>query len=99
MDVDFGDPELRRMENDADYQSALDAQLVRQFRRLMLLIRSVPNETELYKYPSRHFEKLKGDRCHQHSLRLDRKWRLIVEIRKGSERNCLWIIEIVDYHR
>jgi len=99
MDVEHDDPDLERLEKDECRLSRHPDGIVRQFRRVMLLIRAVANETELYKYPSRHFEKLKGDRCHQHSLRLNDQWRLIVEIKKGPERNCLRIIEIADYHR
>jgi len=99
MDVDHNDPELDRLERDANYTGGHDRSIVRQFRRVMLLIRSVPNESELYKYPSRHFEKLKGDRKHQHSLRLDRQWRLIVEIENRNNGSCLKIIEITNHYR
>jgi proteic killer suppression protein len=98
MDVEHDDPDLERLEKDPECISRHAASVVRQFRRVMLLIREVLHESELYKYSSRHFEKLKGDRRHQYSLRLDRQWRLIVEIKEGADRNCLRIIEIVDYH-
>ncbi len=98
MEVQHNDEELSRLETDIGYTGGRDKAIVRQFRRLMLLLRNVPNESELYKYPSRHFEKLKGNRKHQHSLMLNRKWRLIVEIEKRNSGNCLRIIEIVDYH-
>ena len=64
----------------------------------MNLIRSVPHEAELYKWKSRHFEKLKGDRQHQRSLRLLEQWRLIVEAEEREDGNCLAIKEIVNYH-
>ena len=98
MEVQHNDEELSRLETDSGYTGGRDKAVVSQFRRLMLLLRSVPNESELYKYPSRHFEKLKGNRKHQHSLMLNKKWRLIVEIEKRNGGNCLKIIEIVDYH-
>lgn len=99
MDVEHDDPKLDRLEKDASYAGGLDHCIVRQFRRAMLLIRSVPNEGELYKFPSRHFEQLKGARKHQHSIRLDRKWRLIVEIEKRNNGNCLRIIEITNHYQ
>jgi toxin HigB-1 len=99
MDVEHDDPALEILETDSTYTGGFDQAVVRQFRRVMLLIRSVPNETELYKYPSRHFEKLKGDRSHQHSLRIDKKWRLIVELEGRSGGNCLRIIEITNHYK
>ena len=99
MDVEHADPGLEQLEKDIRCTRGLDQKLIRQFRRLMLLIRNVPNESELYKYPSRHFEKLKGKRDCQYSLRLDDKWRLIVEVAKRPRGNCLRIIEITNHYR
>lgn len=44
------------------------------------------------------FEELKGDRSHQHSLRINRQWRLIVEVEKGKHKNRIAILAIEDYH-
>ena len=99
MDAKHADPDLERLEVDATYTGGYDRDLVRQFRRVMLLIRSVPNESELYKYPSRHFEKLKGTRQHQHSLRLNKNWRLVVEIVKSARASHLRIIEITNHYQ
>lgn len=99
MDVRYDDDDLHRLEIDPDAKSGrFSAQIVRQFRRLMNLIRAVPHEAELRKYPSRNFEKLKGNRSHQWSLRMNSQWRLIVEIEENGPRNCLVIKEIADYH-
>ena len=45
-----------------------------------------------------HFEKLKGKREGQHSIRLNMQWRLVFEIRGGHPCKVIGIIEIVDYH-
>ncbi len=98
MDVRHADKELSRLEVDTTYTGGRAQKVVRHFRRVMLLIRGVPCETELYRFPSRHFEKLKGKRQHQHSLRICGQWRLVVEIEKGVSGNCIVIVEITDYH-
>lgn len=46
---------------------------------------------------SLHYEKLKGNRKHQHSVRLTNQWRLIFEIQKVQNKYIL-IIDIEDYH-
>lgn len=99
MEVQHDDPDLQRIENDVTFRGCFDIDIARQFRRVMLLIRSVPNESELYKFPSRHFEKLKGDRQHQHSLRLNQKWRLIVEIAQKAGGNCVHTKEITNHYQ
>src|SRR5947209_6536238 len=99
MDVRHTDPELDHIEADPDHSGGgYTKPLVRQFRRLMNLLRQVPNETELFKFPSRHFEKLKGSRQHEHSLRLDIHWRLIVEIEKHIGGNCMVIKRIENHY-
>jgi len=44
--------------------------------------------------PSNRLEKLKGDRKHQYSIRINRKWRVCFELEAGNAFN----VEIVDYH-
>lgn len=44
--------------------------------------------------PSNRFEKLKGDRKHQYSIRINKKWRVCFEYDEGNAYN----VEIVDYH-
>ena len=46
---------------------------------------------------SMHFEKLKGSRSHQRSIRLNKQFRLILEI-EVEKRKVAVIIAIEDYH-
>lgn len=100
MEVVHVDKDLERIESDSNFNGGLDHRLVRAFRKVMNIIRSVSSETELYAFKSLHFEKLKGDRNHQRSLRLLHQWRLIIEIvdTSGQVSNVCYVIEIVDYH-
>ena len=68
------------------------------FFEVMTLIDGAPDERTLYDLKSLHFEKLKGKRKHERSLRLNKQWRLIVEVLKDSEGNYLLIKDIEDYH-
>lgn len=100
MRVRHEDAELESAEADPDYQGKLEKPLLRAFRKVMNIIRSVTNETELYRFKGLHCEKLKGNRSHQYSLRLNDQWRLIYEIeeREGSNNNICVVKEIDDYH-
>ena len=47
---------------------------------------------------SLHFEKLKGGRRHQYSMRLNDQWRLILEMEGKGHEKILVIVAIEDYH-
>lgn len=44
--------------------------------------------------PSNHLEALKGDRKGQHSIRINRQWRICFVWRNGGAEH----VEITDYH-
>ena len=73
--------------------------LVDAFFEVMAIIQAAENENDLRAFKSLRFEKLKGNRAGQFSLRLNKQFRLIVQIMKDEHGKLLWIIEIVDYHR
>ena len=68
------------------------------FFEVMAVIAAAKDERDLYALKSLHFEKLRGDRSHERSLRLTKKWRLIVEIESGSDGNTIVVKDIEDYH-
>src|SRR5947199_284629 len=70
---------LERMDADADFTGGYSNALVKAFRMRTQQIRAAANETTFYALKSLHFEKLKGKRSHQHSMRLNKQFRLILE--------------------
>ncbi|MGD0141370.1 MAG: type II toxin-antitoxin system RelE/ParE family toxin [Tepidisphaeraceae bacterium] len=50
----------------------------------MQVIRNANDERDFYKMQSLHYEKLKGKRSHQRSMRLNLQFRLIVEIEQHN---------------
>ena len=72
--------------------------VVSSFFEVMAAIQSAVNENDLRVLKSLHFEKLQGNRQGQISLRLNKQFRLIVEIEEDNQGKLLRIIEIVDYH-
>lgn len=99
MDVDFSDADLERLEVDIDFDAGFPREAVRGFRKAMQAIRAATDERDLYR-GGLQMEKLSGKRQHQHSLRLNRQWRLIVELKKkgNATESTILLIEIVDYH-
>lgn len=60
-------------------------------------IRAAVDEREFYRMKSLHYEKLKGTRSHQRSMRLNDQFRLILEIEVRQNRTVV-VISIEDYH-
>ena len=98
MEVTFGDDSLDELENDDRCKSRFDQSVVRAYRKLMRYIRDATDERDLRAWRGKHFEKLKGDRSHQHSMRIDSQWRLVFEIQPGNPKNVIHVVEITDYH-
>jgi proteic killer suppression protein len=99
MDVEFADSSLDRLEVDAQFQAGHAAPVVRGFRKAMQAIRAAVDERDLYASKGLRFEKLKGNRRHQRSLRINQQWRLIIEIKEREKKHRVRVIGIEDYHR
>lgn len=98
MEVEFDDEDLDRLETDAQYTAGHSQEVVRAFRKRMQQVRAFRDERDFLAVRSLNFEKLKGNREGQHSIRLNLQWRLILEIRGNHPCKVVGIIEIVDYH-
>ena len=75
-----------------------EAGVLEAFFEVMTLIDAATDERDLRAFKSLRLEKLSGKRKHQHSLRLNKQWRLIVQFEEGEEGKQLIIIGIEDYH-
>jgi proteic killer suppression protein len=98
MEVDFEDESLRRLEVDATFDAGFGREVVKAFRRKMQVIRAAVDERDFYALKSLHYEKLKGDREGQHSMRLNQQWRLILRYATRGHGKLVVVVSIVDYH-
>lgn len=98
MEVDFDDDDLDRLETDPQFTAGLAQEIVRSYRRRMQQIRAFKDERDFSSVRSLNFERLKGNRQGQYSVRLNLQWRLILEIRGSHPCKIVAIVEIVDYH-
>ncbi len=98
MHVEFVNDDLDRLETDPAYTMRLGSPLVKAYRMRLQGIRAAVDERDLYAMKSWRFEKLAGARRHQHSLRLNGQYRLIVEIVKTDDQKRIRIVRVEDYH-
>jgi proteic killer suppression protein len=98
MLLEFEDDDLVRLYTEPGFAGVWAKDVVRAFRKVLNLVANAADERDLYAVKSLHFEKLKGKRSGQSSLRLNKQWRLIVQLRDSDAGRIVVIKEIVDYH-
>jgi len=98
MEFKFADKDLDRLYTDPRFTGGFPAAVVSMFRKRMQLIRDAPDERDFYQLKSLHYEKLKGERSHQRSMRLNDQYRLVVELRSDGDEKLVYVVQIEDYH-
>ena len=98
MKVRFKDDRLERLETDPQFTDGHSGAIVKAFRARLNFIRQAVDERDLYAMKSFRFEKLQGPRNHQHSVRLNDQWRLIIELEGTAPHKTIVIVSIEDYH-
>ncbi|MGD0631791.1 MAG: type II toxin-antitoxin system RelE/ParE family toxin [Terracidiphilus sp.] len=98
MDVEFRDSALDRLETDASFSAGFSGTIVKAYRKRMQMIRAARDERNFYALKSLHFEKLKGGRSHQFSMKLNKQWRLVLELVGPTPEKIAVIVAIEDYH-
>ena len=98
MRFEFRDKDLLLLYTDEKNAHRYPSGIVEAFFEVMAIIENATSEADIRAFKSLHFEKLTGNREGQVSLRLNKQYRLIVQIEKDEQGKFLWIIEINDYH-
>ena len=73
-------------------------EVVDAFFEAMAFIQAAKDERDLYSLKGFHFEKLSGKRKGEHSLRLNKQFRLTISFEKDSQGKFILVIDIEDYH-
>ena len=99
MRVSFEDDRLRRLYEEPDFiLPRLGPDVTKAFRRTVALVAHARSEPELRSLRALRFKKLQGDRRGQHSMRLNRQWRLIIRLEADADGRVVVVVELVDYH-
>jgi proteic killer suppression protein len=98
MEVEFAKEELDRLETEPEGTCGFAREIIRGFRKAMQAIRAAQDERDLYALRGLRFEKLKGGRSHQYSARINKQWRLILELVGEGAAKRIRIVGIEDYH-
>jgi proteic killer suppression protein len=98
LEVVIRDDSLLDLATNKNARSGLPQAIEKKFRLRIQQIMSFVDEREFYSIKSLQFEKLKGNRSHQHSIRLNDQWRVILEFEGEAPNKRVIIVGVEDYH-
>ena len=98
MEIEYADPTLALIETDNAGATRLPVSVIRSARRKLTILRAATDDRTLRNWKSLHYEKLKGDREGQRSIRVNNKYRIIFELDSETEPQKARILAIEDYH-
>ena len=99
MEVEFADDLLRELYVDANSGAGFSQGIVSAYRKRIQFIYAAKDERDFRNWRSLRFEKLKGGRAGQYSMRLNDQYRLVLELKGESHDKTVLVVEIVDYHQ
>jgi toxin HigB-1 len=101
VEIEFKDKRLAMVEHGeaSDYvASGIPLEIIEPFRKKLNFLRGAPDERSLRVWKSLHYEKLKGNMGGERSIRLNNKWRLILNVDESQTPPKLILLRIEDYH-
>ena len=99
MRIRFEDDDLRRLHEEHDFVlPRLGPEVTRAFRKRVAYLEEAESEADLRHYKALHYEKLRGSRSGQRSIRLNRQWRLILRVEADADGRLLIVVEVVNHY-
>jgi len=99
MEIEFADSRLAEIETANAGSTGLPVPVIKAARRKLTLLRAATDGRVLRNWKSLHYEKLKGNREGQRSIRVNEKYRIVFTLDSDTEPQKATILSIEDYHR
>lgn len=99
MEIEFADSRLAEIETANAGSTGLPVPVIKSARRKLTLLRAATDDRTLRNWKSLHYEKLKGNREGQRSIRVNEKYRIVFTLDSDTEPQKATILSIEDYHR
>jgi toxin HigB-1 len=98
MEVEFRDSKLALIETNRAAETKLPLSVINSARRKLVLIRAAPDERTMRNWKSLHYEKMSGDCEGERSIRLNRQWRMDIELDEACTPGKVIVIEITNHY-
>lgn len=97
MNFRFEDRELQALYETEEGARKYPPEVVEAFFRRMASIKAAKDERDLRALKGARLEKLKGEKD-RHSMRLNKKWRLILRFERDAGGGIVVVLEISDHY-
>lgn len=98
MNVIFVDKQFNKIETEEAPDLKLPLTVIKTIRKKLVILKAAPDERTLRNWKSLHYEKLKGDKKDQKSIKLNDQWRMIFTLNNDTNPPTITVIDIKDYH-
>ncbi len=98
MRIVFRDARLAVIRTADAAQTGLPIPVIRSCQNKMIVIDAAPDERTLRNWKSLHYEKLRGEREGQRSIRLNDQWRLVFILDETTSPPTVEVLAVEDYH-
>ena len=95
----FSKSKIQRLYTEEFGARKYPAEVVDAFFEVMAVVDAAESEQDLRALKQLHFEKLKGKRKHQRSLKLHGGFRLVVQLATDEQGTYVLVEDVEDYHR
>lgn len=99
MEIEFADSRLAEVETANAGSTGLPVPVIVAVRRKLTLLRAATDDRALRNWKSLHYEKLKGNREGQRSIRVNDKYRIVFILGGDTQPQKATILSIEDYHK
>ncbi len=97
MKIQFQDTRLGLIRTDRAFETKLPFAVIKSCRDKLVVLEAAPDERTLRNWQSLRYEKLKGKRDGQRSIRINDQYRMVFTL-DDSTPPILTILEVCDYH-
>lgn len=94
----FATAELALIETEEAGKTRFSIAIIKAARRRLTVIRAAPDDRALRNWKSLHYERLRGGREGQRSIRLNDQFRMVFTVDETTNPQIATIIDIEDYH-
>ena len=98
MRFEFSNKKLEALYTEEKGAKKYPPEVVDGFFEVVGIVNAANDERDIYAMHSLHYEKLRGDRSGERSLRINKQYRLIVTREEDEQGLYLIIHKIEDYH-
>ena len=98
MKIVFRDQRLALIQTERAAETRLPISVIKSCREKLVILAAAPDERTLRNWRSLRYEKLKGEREGQHSIRLNNQWRLVIEMDTTQKPPAIIVVAVEDYH-